>query len=437
MPTTPGRSLTRLLLRLRMDLSPLRQSRDFRLLLGSSMITMFGSVVTMVAVPYQMKQLTGSYVAVGLVSLAEFVPMVVCGLWGGAIADALDRRKIVIWSEVGLCFTSVLLMANTLLLPPQAQIPVLYVVAALAAGLASLRGPSEQAILNRVLKLDHMGAAFAIQSLARNVGMIIGPAVGGVIVVVLGPATAYGIDVVSFLLSLYLLVRVAPVAVPGDGSPASLRSLVEGVRYAVRRPDLMGTYLVDIAAMVFAFSNALYPFLADELRHPTALGLLYAAGGIGSAIASATSGWTSHVHRHGRAVIIAASLWGAGVALASLMPNIWLVAVFLAVAGGADTISGVFRSVIWNQTIPDEYRGRLAGIELLSYSTGPMLGDARAGFMAQLGGARFSLGAGGLLCIGAVAAMAAALPAFRRYDARTDEHALAQRARRAEPTATV
>ncbi len=416
-----------------MDVSPIRESRDFRLLLGSGVVSMFGSVLTMVAVPFQMKQLTGSYVAVGLVSLAEFGPMVVCGLWGGAIADALDRRKIVVLSEVGLCVTSVLLMASALWLPPQAQIPVLYVVAGLSAGLSSLRGPSEQAIINRVLRLDQMGAAFAIQGLTRNAGMIVGPAVGGVIVVAFGPATSYGIDIVTFLLSLILLVRVRPVSLAAEAAPASLSSLVEGVRYALRRPDLMGTYLVDIAAMVFAFSNALFPFLAEDLHATPALGVLYAAGGVGSVIASATSGWTAHVHRHGRAVIVSATLWGAGVLVASVMPNIWLMAVFLALAGGADMISGLFRGIIWNQTIPDEYRGRLAGIELLSYSTGPMLGDARAGFLAQAGGPRFSLGLGGLLCMGAVAAMAAALPRFRAYDARTDEHALAERARRETP----
>ncbi|WP_248966230.1 MFS transporter [Sphaerisporangium perillae] len=317
MSSSPAaRSPKALLRRLRIDLSPLRDSRDFRLLFASSLVTMLGSVITMVAVPYQMKQLTGSYVAVGLVSLVEFAPMVVCGLWGGAIADALDRRKIVILSEVGLCLTSALLMLNALVFPPHVQIPVLYIAAGLSAGLASLRGPSEQAIINRVLKLDQMGAAFAIQGLARNAGMIVGPAAGGLIVVTFGPATSYGIDIVTFLLSLLLLVRVSPVSPAGDATPASLRSLVEGVRYAVRRPDLMGTYLVDIAAMVFAFSNALFPFLADDLHAPHALGVLYAAGGIGSVIASATSGWTAHVHRHGRAVIISATLWGAGVTIA-------------------------------------------------------------------------------------------------------------------------
>ncbi|MCC5581081.1 MFS transporter [Microtetraspora sp. AC03309] len=415
---------------MRVDVSPLRESRDFRLLLSSGMITLVGTVFTMVAVPYQVKQLTGSPVAVGLVSLAEFVPMVVCGLWGGAIADALDRRKIVIYSEVGLCVTTAILLVNALL--PEPRVWVLYVAGALSAGFGSVRGPSEQAMVNRVLKLDQMTAAFALQGLARNSAIIVGPAVGGVVVISLGPAASYGVDVVSFLISLALLVRVRPVPRPEEATPASLRSLVEGVRYAGKRPDLMGTYLVDIAAMAFASSNALFPFLADDLGAPQALGLLYAAGGVGSVIASLTSGWTSHVHRHGLAVIVSATLWGVSVAIAALMPNVWLVFLFLAVAGGADMVSGLFRGTIWNQTIPDEYRGRLAGIELLSYSTGPMLGDVRAGLMAGWGGARFSLGAGGLLCMGAVALMAAVLPRFRSYDARTDEYALAERARRAE-----
>ncbi|GAA0406361.1 MFS transporter [Microbispora corallina] len=435
MPDSPDQPLRTLARRLRLDLAPLRESRDFRLLIGSGLVTTIGTVITMVAVPFQMKQLTESYVAVGLVSLAEFVPMVICGLWGGAIADALDRRRIVVVSELGLCLTSVLLLVNALL--PAPRVWVLYVVGALAAGLSSVRSPSEQALINRVLPLDRMTAAFAIQGLVRNTAMIAGPAAGGLVVTTLGPAGSYGIDVATFLVSLALLVRVGAVPRSQDATPASLRSMAEGVRYALRRPDLMGTYLVDIAAMAFASSNALFPFLAEDLHAPKAIGLLYAAGGVGSVVASLTSGWTNHVHRHGLAVIVSATLWGVAVAVAALMPNVWLVFLFLAVAGGADMVSGLFRGTIWNQTIPDEYRGRLAGIELLSYSTGPMLGDARAGLTAQFGGTRFSLGVGGLLCVGAVGLMATALPRFRRYDARTDEHALAERSRRAaEPAAS-
>ncbi|MER6949938.1 MFS transporter [Nonomuraea sp. NPDC000554] len=426
--------LKRLLRHLALDLSPLRDSRDFRLVMASGIITMFGTFITAVAVPYQMKELTGSYVAVGLVSLAEFVPMVVCGLWGGAIADALDRRKIILLSELGLTVTSAMLMVNSLL--PEPQVWVLYVVGAVSMGIACLQRPSLEALIPRVVRHDQLGAAAVLTSLRWNFGAITAPALGGVLVTAFGTATAYALDTVSFVLSLLLLWRIRAVPPAEDAAPASLKSLVEGLRYAVGRRDLMGTYLVDIAAMVFAMSTALFPFLAEQLGAPQALGLLYSASAVGSLIASLTGGWTSRVHRHGLGVIVAAALWGVSMALAAVIPSIWAVFACLALAGAADMVSGIFRSTMWNQTIPNELRGRLAGIELLSYASGPMLGNARAGLMAQAGGARFSLGVGGLLCVAAVGALGLALPAFRRYDARTDEHALAEKARRAEAAAS-
>jgi MFS family permease len=421
--------LKRLLRGLVPDLGPLRDSRDYRLLMASGVITMFGTFITMVAVPYQMKELTGSYVAVGLVSLAEFVPMVVCGLWGGAIADALDRRTVILLSELGLMVTSGLLMVNSLL--PHPQTWVLYVVGALAMGVACLQRPSLEALIPQVVRHDQLGAAAVLASLRWNLGAIVAPALGGLLVTAFGTAVAYGIDTVSFVLSLVLLWRIKAVPPAEDAAPASLSSLVEGVRYAAGRSDLIGTYLVDIAAMLFAMSTALFPFLADQLGAPQALGLLYSAGAVGSLVASLTGGWTARVHRQGMGVIIAATLWGAAMALAAAIPNVWAIFFCLALAGAADMISGIFRMTMWNQTIPNELRGRLAGIELLSYASGPMLGNARAGLMAQVGGARFSLGAGGVLCVAAVAGLAAVLPKFRRYDSRTDEHALAEKARRA------
>ncbi|MBG0831293.1 MFS transporter [Planomonospora sp. ID67723] len=413
-----------------MDLSPLRDSRDFRLLFGSGVIGMFGTFLTLVAVPLQMKQLTGSYLAVGLVSVAEFVPMVVCGLWGGAIADAMARRKIILLTEVGLCLTITILLVNALL--PDPQVWILYVVGALAAGFGSLQRPSLESLMPRVVRHDQLTAAAALAGFRWNLGAIVAPGLSGLIAASYGVATAYAINVVTFLASLVLLWLVKAPPQDRDAPPASISSLVDGVRYAVRRPDLMGTYLVDIAAMVFAFATALFPFLADEFGVPGALGLFYSASAVGSLVASVTSGWTAHVHRHGMGVIAAAVVWGAAVTLAGAMPSVWGVFICLALAGAADMISGVFRATIWNQTIPDSYRGRLAGIELLSYTSGPMMGNARASLMADLGGTRFSLSAGGLLCVGAVAAMAALLPKFRDYDARTDEHAVRERTRREE-----
>ncbi|MEO3803752.1 MFS transporter [Nonomuraea sp. B1E8] len=428
--------MKRLLRHLTLDVSPLRDSRDYRLLFVSGVITMFGTFITMVAIPFQMKELTGSYLAVGLVSLAEFVPMVVCGLWGGAMADAHDRRTIILWSEVGLLVTSGALMANALL--PTPQVWVLYAVGAVSTGLACLQRPSMEAVFQQVVRHEQQGAAAVLTSLRWNFGAIVAPALGGLLVTTYGSAVAYGLDTLTFVLSLPLLWRIRSSPPAEDAAPASLTSLADGLRYAVGRSDLMGTYLVDIAAMVFAMATALFPFLADELGAPQALGLLYSAGAVGALIASLTGGWAANVRRHGLGVIIAAALWGAAVALAGLATNVWLIVVCIALAGAADMISGIFRMTMWNQTIPQELRGRLAGIELLSYASGPMLGNARAGLMANLGGTRFSLGAGGVLCVAAVLGLAAALPKFRGYDARTDEHALAEKARReaapAEPT---
>ncbi|GAA1645020.1 MFS transporter [Nonomuraea maheshkhaliensis] len=393
---------------------------------------MFGTMISMVAVPYQMKELTDSYLAVGLVSLAEFVPMVVCGLWGGAIADALDRRRIIWLSELGLLVTSAALMINAML--PDPQVWVLYVMGALATGVGSLQRPSLEAVIQQVVKHEQQSAAAVLSSLRWNFGAIVAPALGGLMLTAWGTASAYALDTLTFVLSLVLLWRVRAIPPADDAAPASIRSLIEGVRYAVSRKDLMGTYLVDIAAMVFAMSTALYPFLAEELRAPEALGLLYSAAAVGALIASLTGRWTARVQRQGVGVIVAAAAWGVAVTLTAFAPDVWMIFVCLALAGAADMISGIFRLTMWNQTIPPELRGRLAGIELLSYASGPMLGNARAGLMANFGGTRFSLGAGGALCVAAVLALAAALPRFRAYDARTDEHALAEKARRQATT---
>jgi MFS family permease len=416
-----------------MDLSPLRASRDFRLLLASGAITMLGSFVTYVAVPVQIKQLTGSYLAVGLVTAVEFIPMVFFGLYGGALADAVDRKRMVVFCELGMLLASAGLLVNALL--PEPALWPIYLIAALVATLDSLQRPSLEGLLPRYVPHHMITAASALSAFRWSLGGILGPLLGGLIVVAGGVASAYAVDIVTFGISLLLLVRMRRSPAPPDASAPGFRSIAEGLRYAAGRHDLLGTYLVDIVAMLLAMPVALYPFLADELDAPWSLGLLYSAGAVGSLMASATSGWTSHVHRHGMAVVLAAGTWGGAVALAGLAISaksgaLVIVLACLTVAGAADMISGIFRDTVWNQSIPDHLRGRLAGIELLSYSTGPMLGNARAGLMAQLGGVRFAVGAGGLLCVGAVALTAALMPSFRRYDARTDEHVLTERERR-------
>ena len=387
---------------------------------------MMGSMVTYVALPFQIKELTNSYVAVGLLGAAQLVPLVVFGLWGGALADAMDRKKLVVMTECGLFIATVVLLINSLL--PSPRLWLIYVVAIVFTIFDALQRPSLDAITPRVVAHDQLAAASALNSLRHNIGMIAGPALGGIVIASGGVGAGYAFDALTFIGSIALLIAIKPVPSSHDGLRPSLTAITEGLRYAWSRKDLLGTYAIDMAAMILAFPIAIFPFIAERFSDkPWVLGLLYSAMAVGSLIATLTSGWTAHIHHHGRAIVVAAAIWGAGIAVFGLMDNIWLSLLFLAVAGGADMISGIFRTLIWNQTIPDEYRGRLAGIELLSYATGPQLGQVRVSSMAALTSLRFSVAAGGVMCVAATCALVAALPTLWQYDARTDENAVRER----------
>jgi MFS family permease len=361
------------------------------------------------------KVLTGSPIAVGLIGIVELVPTVVFGLVGGAIADVHDRRRVLVLTEIAALVCSALLMGNALL--PSPSLIVVYLAAAGAATAAALHRPSAEAMLSRLIPAEHQAAAASLLGLQGTFGQIVGPALGGVLAVLDLPL-AYGVDVATFAVSVVLLSRVQPMRAAAEGARVRLRDIGEGIRYAASRRDLLGTYLIDIAAMAFAMPQALFPFLADRLGTPEGLGLLYSAGAVGSAIVTLTGGWMPRVRRHGRMIVLAAAAWGLAVAAAGLAPGYWAVVACFVVAGAFDMISGVFRGAIWNSTIPDALRGRLAGIELLSYTTGPTLGNARAGLMAGVIGIRPAIALGGALCVGAVGVTALALPALWR--GRTD-----------------
>jgi MFS family permease len=420
------------------DLSPWRASADFRRLWLSGLISNFGSFLTFVALPVQLKDLTGSAAAVGAIGAVELLPLLVFGLYGGALADALDKRKLIVWSEAGQGVLSAALLLNALL--PAPAVWPLYAVAALSSALVSVQRPALDSLWPRIVAHDDLPAAASLNSLRWTVGGVAGPAVAGVVVAYAGLPSAYAADLLTFAVSLALMIRIAPSPAAREAARPSLRSIAEGAGYAWRRKELLGTYAIDLAAMFLAMPLAVLPFLADELDAPWSLGLMYASVPFGSLLVSLTSGWTARVHRHGRMVVLSAALWGLAIAAAGATRDIWLVLLSLTVAGGCDMVSGIFRGVMWNQTIPDELRGRLAGIELLSYSVGPTLGQVRSGGMAAWAGVRASVWSGGLLCAGAVALLALGLPKLMTYDARTDEHALSLRERRnstppAEPAA--
>ncbi|MEU7134003.1 MFS transporter [Streptomyces sp. NPDC046261] len=426
----PPASRTSRLRALLPDLTPWHSSPDFRRMWIAGLVTVFGGFLTFIAVPLQLKELTGSTLAVGAIGAVELVPLIVFGLYGGALADALDRRKLILWTEAGLGVLSGMLLLNTLL--PHPMIWPLYVVAALVSALTGLQRPALQAIVPRIVPHEQLPAAIALNSMRWQIGAIAGPSLAGVVIAFAGLPWAYFLDIVSFAVSVALTVGLAPSPASHDADKPSLRGILEGARYAWSRKELLGTYAVDMAAMFFAYPTAIFPFLADDLDATWALGLMYAAGAVGSLVVSLTSGWVSRVHRHGRMVVLAAAAWGLAMAVAGWLHNIWLVLLFLAVAGGSDMVSGLFRSAMWDQTIPDELRGRLAGIELLSYSVGPQLGQVRAGGMASLTNVRASVWTGGLACVASVGLLAVSLPKLMSYDERTDEHAVRMRAKRAE-----
>ena len=412
-----------------LDLSLLRRVRDFRLLFSSGLVSGLGSMITYVALPYQVKEITGSYVAVGLMGAAELIPLIIFGLYGGVLADSVDRRKLILIGESCALCLSLMLLINAQLTNP--HLWVLYLVGGAFAGVNGLRGPSMSAVIPRIVSHQDLPAASAIMGLRYQIPVITGPALGGIIISIWGVTPAFSIDVISYALSLILLLQISRIPPSEKATPPSIGALFEGIKYASSRQDLMGTYLIDLAAMFFAMPTALFPFWADQLHSPQSLGFLYSAGTVGAFLVTITSKWTLKVHHHGRAIIFAALVLGVSIALAGIYDNVYWVLLCLVASGAADHVSVIFRATIWNQTIPDELRCRLAGIELLSYAVGPICGQMRAGGMAAVTGLRGAVIGGGLLCIASVTALSTVLPKFRKYDARTDPYAVSEREIRA------
>jgi MFS family permease len=404
---------------LRIDTTPLRSSRDFRLLLGAGGVFYLGQMVTYVVLPAQMYQLTGSNAAVGALGAAEVVPLVVFGLWGGALADHVDRRRMLVWCGVAQVVITAALVANAAVARPQTWL--LYVLGALAATAGALQRPSREALLPRVVSRSELPAAVSMNQLVMQAAMLVGPALAGLLLATVGTVWAYSVDLAGLVVATALTARLGAYPHAGETERPSLRGVAAGVRYAVGRRDLLGTYVVDLAAMTLAYPVAVFPaWAADVLHRPGALGLLYVAGSVGGLAATITSGWTAHVRHRGRAIVLAAACWGGATALAGATGALWLVLVALVVAGAADSTSGLFRGVVWHETIPDAYRGRLAGVEMLSYSLGPLAGQVRAGLVADATTVRTSIVSGGIMCVVGVALVTVLLPAFWRYDARRD-----------------
>jgi MFS family permease len=395
------------------DVTPLRVSHDYRLLFFGQLISAFGTAMSFVVVPVQVYQLTGSTLLVGLLSASEFALILLMAFVGGAYADFIDKRKMLRLTEIGQTIVTALLVVNAVL--PRPQVWLLFACAALHAGFAALQRPSFEAMLQKIIPLELMSSVSALNSLRWNVTTIVGPSIAGIIVARFGAGVAYSIDLVSFIASLTAVFLIRAVPAPAQvGDRPTLRSVGEGLTYAWRRKEILGTYLIDMNAMFFGMPTALFPAMAATFGAGT-VGFFYAAPSVGALMATLTSGWAAKVNRHGLIVAIAAALWGVAIILFGFAPNLYLALFFLSLAGGLDMISGVFRMTIWSQTIPHHLRGRLAGLEMISYTSGPKLGDAEAGIIATLFNVRTSIVSGGILCVVGTVIISALIPRFIRY----------------------
>ncbi|MEA2507197.1 MAG: hypothetical protein QOH48_1815 [Actinomycetota bacterium] len=403
--------------RLSVDITPLRESRELRLLYLGNLVSSFGNEITMVAVPYQVFRLTHSTLAVGLLGLCDLIPLLALSLLGGAIADAVDRRRLLLTTEAIGLLSPLLLALNALTKAP--RLWPLYALAAVSASLYALGSPGFRSAIPRLVSKDKITAAAALEFITHNIGAISGPAAAGLLIAAVGLPFTYGVDVVTFVLSVVTILLLRPI--PPDENPdkVSMRSVLDGFRFLKGKPVLQGSFVVDLNAMIFGMPNALFPAVAQRLGGgATVVGLLYAAPSLGSLLVSAVSGWTGRIRRQGMAVYMAVIAWGLFLVLFGLSTTLWLSLVALGLAGAADTVSGIYRTAILQTATPPHMMGRLHGLELTVVATGPSLGDVEAGALASWAGVPFSIVFGGIACIAGVGLMAWRMPDFARYDQR-------------------
>jgi MFS family permease len=394
----------------------LRNSPQYRALYIGQFVSTFGTALTYVVLPLQMYQLTRSPLDVGLLGVVEFFPMLMLAFAGGALADRFDRRRMIVVVELAMAACCGMLAWNAAEARPA---PVwLWVMAAVLAGLNALHRPALEALTPQVVPPGEMSSVAALSSLRWSFAHIAGPGLAGLVAAQFGVSAAFALDGASYLFSVFCVLRMGRVArPPGAAETMDAKMWLEGWRYARTRPDLLGTYLVDMNAMFFGMPNALFPALGERWG-VWSVGWLYSAPAVGTLIVSLTSGWTQRVSRHGRAITLAAAVWGVGIIGFGFSDPLWLALVCLALAGAADTVSGIFRMTMWNESIPARVRGRMAAIEMVSYLSGPYLGNAEAGLAARMIGLRGSVVSGGVLCVAGAAVIAALLPQFWLYDCR-------------------
>jgi len=397
------------------DVTPLRQVPGYRWLYAGMFLAQTGRQLTVVAVPFQVYDLTGSTIAVGLLGLAQLVPLLAVSLVGGALADAVNRRRLLVLTQLILAATAVGLFWNSVL--DQPAIWPLFVLSAINAGVSAIDSPTRASIIPGLVGMGLLPSAMALNQTLTNVAKAVFPALGGFLIATVGLPFSYGIEVLAFIGAALLIRHIPDQRTVGGGRKFELSSITEGLRYLKGRRLLQATFLIDLNAMVFGMPTALFPAMGTTVFGGDAftVGLLFAAPGAGALLGAVTSGWVSVVRRQGLAVVVAVVVWGAAMAVFGLTELLGLAFVMLAIAGAADVVSAIFRGTIVQMAAPDALRGRLSSIHMAVVTGGPRLGDLEAGLVAAVTSVRFSVISGGLACVGGALLLARWAPQLVGY----------------------
>jgi MFS family permease len=402
------------------DIAPLRESRDFRLLFIGQLISMLGTQLTVVAIPFQVYSMTHSSLQVGAISLAQLFPFIAGALVAGPLGDSLDRRRIMLWTAGALGLTSVALAVNASVSDP--SLVALYVVSSVAAAINGFSNTARMASVPGLVSRSQIPAAAAMMQITFQVGSVVGPALSGLLLG-LGLPFVYGIDAGTYVIAIIATAMMIPI--PGASGPAlsPWDSVKEGMRFLRGHQALQGVYIIDINAMVFGMPRALFPAMAGSVfgGGTITLGFLYAAPGVGALIGAVTTGWVARLRRQGWGVIVAVVVWGLAIAVFGLVDTLWIALLMLAIAGWADVISAVLRNTILQTSIPDRFRSRMSSIQMAVVQGGPRLGDMESGAVATATSIEFSVVSGGLACIAGAAIIGLLMPRFRRHTAVADE----------------
>ncbi|HSR44114.1 MAG TPA: MFS transporter [Acidimicrobiia bacterium] len=407
--------------RLLADVTPLRQSVDFRWLYGGLSLAWLGRQLTVVAVPYQVYQLTGSTFLVGALGIAQLVPLLLTSIVGGAIVDSVDRRRLLVIAQLCMTGTAVGLAVNASLTAP--KVWLIFVLSGLNAGVSAIDNPARTASVPALVGRDLLPAALALTQILGNVAKTVGPAIGGLLIARTSLTVTYGLEAVAFAVGTLFMIRIGSLKPEGGGRRFGWESIREGYSFLRERRLLQANFAIDLNAMIFGMPQALFPAIGVTVLggDATTVGLLYAAPGAGALIAAVTSGWVGFIRRQGRAVVIAVIVWGVAIGSFGLAKSTVLAVLLLAVAGAADVVSAVFRNTILQLAVPDRLRGRLSSIHIAVVSGGPRLGDFEAGAVASVTSPQISVVSGGLACILGALIIARRMPEFTAYRAGREE----------------